>query len=276
MRAKEACMKDHVGGKEMSTTPIEVFYAYVDVAEDERLRGELDKHLSLLQRQGIITTWYPHKIGAGADWSQVIDRHLNSASVILLLISPAFLASDYCYGVEMNRALERHEASEARVVPILMRSVDWKSAPFVHLQALPTDGTFVTSWQNQDEALTNVAAGLRRTIEDLSLLTASASRAALPALWNLPYARNSFFLGRDDLLSRLRMQLQADQATALSQPQAISGLGGIGKTQLAVEYAYRFHRDYQAVLWARAESQETLSASYIALATLLPLPQRGE
>ena len=113
-------------------------------------------------------------------------------------------------------------------------------------------------------------------IEDLSSLAASAPRAALPPVWNVPYPRNSFFIGRDELLTRLRTQLQAGQATALSQPQAIIGLGGIGKTQIAVEYAYRFHQDYQVVLWARAESTEALTSSYVTIASLAqPARTRG-
>jgi transposase len=104
---------------------------------------------------------------------------------------------------------------------------------------------------------------------------ALVSLAGLPKLWNIPYARNSFFLGRDELLERLHAQLQSGQTTALAQsPQAVSGLGGIGKTQLAIEYAYRYHQDYQAVLWARAATSEDLIASYSALSTLLNLPEQ--
>ena len=111
-------------------------------------------------------------------------------------------------------------------------------------------------------------------IEDLSSLQASAPRAALPPVWNVPYPRNSFFIGRDEVLERLHAQLQAGQASALSQPQAIIGLGGIGKTQITVEYAYRFHQDYQVVLWARAESTEALTSSYVTIASLLNLPEK--
>ncbi len=113
-------------------------------------------------------------------------------------------------------------------------------------------------------------------IEDLSSLQASAPRAALPPVWNVPYPRNAFFIGREALLAQLRQHLQTGQAIALSQLQAISGLGGIGKTQLAIEYAYRFHQGYQAVLWARAETTEALTSSYVTIASLLHLPEREE
>src|SRR6266699_3179903 len=237
-----------------SSTPVEVFYSYAH--KDASWRNELEKHLSLLHRQGLITAWHDRHILPGTDWAQAIDEHLERASVILLLISADFLASDYCYGLEMQRA------------------VDWKGAPFAHLQALPIGAKPITKWSNRDEAFTNVAAGIRRVIEDLSSLQASAPRAALPLVWNVPYPRNSFFIGRDEILTRLRTPLQAGQATALSQPQAITGLGGIGKTQIAVEYAYRFHQDYKVVLWARAETMDALTSSYVTIASLLGLPEQ--
>jgi tetratricopeptide (TPR) repeat protein len=263
---------------------INVFISYAH--EDEALLRQLETHLSPLKRQGLIATWYDRQIVAGSNWAGVIDAQLEQASIILLLVSADFLASNYCYEVEMTHALARHEAGQARVIPIALRPVDWKDAPFAHLQALPTDAQPITKWTDRDEAWTNVAAGIRRSIEDLSLLPASTTRAALPKIWNIPYARNSFFLGRDELLARLHTQLQAGQTTAISQPppqtgqalaqspQAISGLGGIGKTQLAVEYAYRYAHDYEAVLWARAATSEDLIASYSALATLLNLPEQ--
>src|SRR6266487_546589 len=253
------------------STPVEVFYSYAH--EDEAFRNELEKHLSLLRRQGLITAWHDRHILPGADWAQAIDQHLERVSVILLLISADFLASDYCYGLEMRRALERHQANEARVIPILLRPVEWKGAPFAYLQALPTDAKPISTWRNRDAAFTDIAAGIRRVIEDLSSLAASAPRAALPPVWNVPYSRNSFFIGRDEIITRLHEQLKAGQVTALSQPQALTGLGGIGKTQIAVEYAYRYHQDYQVVLWAHAESTEALTSSYVTIATLLNLPE---
>jgi tetratricopeptide (TPR) repeat protein len=254
-------------------TPVEVFCSYAH--EDEVWRKKLETHLSLLRRQGLVSFWHDRLITPGTDWAKAIDPHLETASVILLLVSSDFFASDYCYGIEMKQALERHKAGEARIIPIMVRPVDWKDAPFAHLQALPTDAKPISARRNQDTALTDVAAGIRRAIvEDLPQLSASASRAALPKIWNIPYPRNPFFLGRDAELSQVRHHLLAGQTTALSQPQAISGLGGIGKTQLALAYAYRYHQDYTVAWWVRAESTETLNSSYIALAERLRLPER--
>src|SRR4051812_23636883 len=95
-------------------------------------------------------------------------------------------------------------------------------------------------------------------------------------LWNIPYQRNPFFTGREDTLSQLHHALQAENAVALSHPQGISGLGGIGKTQTALEYAYRHSADYDAVFWVRADSPAVLTTSFMELAYLLDLPERNE
>ncbi|HJT56217.1 MAG TPA: tetratricopeptide repeat protein [Ktedonobacteraceae bacterium] len=97
-----------------------------------------------------------------------------------------------------------------------------------------------------------------------------------PAIWNVPYRRNKFFTGREDILTHLYRSLQADTATALTQPQGMSGLGGIGKTQTALEYAYRYHADYQAVLWVRADSHSALVSGFVTIAHLLNLSEKDE
>src|ERR1700757_181696 len=95
-------------------------------------------------------------------------------------------------------------------------------------------------------------------------------------IWHIPYQRNPFFTGREDVLAQLHRALQADATVALSHPQGISGLGGIGKTQTALEYAYRYRAEYQAVLWARAATSDTLITDFVALAALLRLPEQSE
>lgn len=142
---------------------IEVFCCYA--RKDQSLLLELKTHLTPLQREGLITCRADLDIGAGAEWEQEIHRYLNAAQFILLLISPDFLASDYCYGVEMQRALERHTRGEARVIPIIFRPTDWQRTPLGKLQALPKDAKPITIWQNQDEAFFNVAVALRDAIE---------------------------------------------------------------------------------------------------------------
>lgn len=142
---------------------IEVFFSYSH--RDEALRDELAKHLSILKRQGIINGWHDRQITAGSEWAGQIDDHLNAAQVILLLISPDFIASDYCYDIELTQAMQRHEAREACVVPVILRPVDWQGAPFGKLQALPKNAKPITSWENTDEAFMDVAKGIRRAIE---------------------------------------------------------------------------------------------------------------
>src|SRR5947209_20056526 len=116
--------------------PVKIFFCYTH--EDEALLNKLKTHLRPLQRQGLIDVWHDRDIGAGAKWEQEISKHLNEAEIILLLISPDFMDSDYCYGIEMKKALERHRREEANVIPIILRPVYWQGV-LGKLQALPTD-----------------------------------------------------------------------------------------------------------------------------------------
>jgi TIR domain len=148
------------------SSAIEVFYSYAHT--DEALRTELDKHLSSLRREGVIAGWHDRRITAGTEWARAIDAHLQRAQIILLLVSADFLASDYCYDVELQRAMARHEAGAARVIPIILRAVDWQRAPFGKLQALPKDGRPIKSWSDPDEAFLDVARGIRAVAEEIA------------------------------------------------------------------------------------------------------------
>ena len=146
-----------------SASPVKVFFSYA--YEDEAYRDDLELHLSLLKRQGLVSTWHARKIMAGEEWADKSDDNLKSADIILLLISPNFIASDYCWEKEMMHALERHQAGTARVIPIFVRPSDWQSAPFAKLQGLPRNALPVSKWSDADEAWLNVAQGLRLVIE---------------------------------------------------------------------------------------------------------------
>ena len=145
--------------------PIRLFYSYSH--KDETLRDELEEALALLKRQGLISGWHDRKIGAGDEWKGAIDKNLEEAQIVLLLVSASFLASDYCWDVETKRAVERHAQGEAKVIPVILRPCDWHGAPFSKLQSLPKDGKAVMSWTNKDEAWTDVALGIRRAIETM-------------------------------------------------------------------------------------------------------------
>ncbi|MGB3612749.1 MAG: toll/interleukin-1 receptor domain-containing protein [Elainellaceae cyanobacterium] len=149
-----------------SDSPIEVFISYSH--KDEDLKNELYVHLANLRRQGKITPWQDRAIEAGDEWDAEIKARLESAGIILLLITPRFIASEYCFDKEMQRAMARHEEGTARVIPVIMKPCDWQGTPFSKLQVLPKDAKPVVSWGDQDEALLDVVRGLRRVVEALA------------------------------------------------------------------------------------------------------------
>jgi TIR domain len=146
--------------------PFEVFISYSH--RDREFRNELEKHLANLQRQQVISSWYDGDIPPGTEWKPQIMAHLASAQIILLLISADFMASEFCYSIEMTGAIERHQANESRVLPIILRPCDWKGAPFAELEVLPAKGKPVARWPSRDEAYANVIQGIRRAIDDLA------------------------------------------------------------------------------------------------------------
>jgi len=146
--------------------PLRLFYAYAH--EDERLLGKLKTALALLRRQGLIQEWHDREISAGQEWQSEVDKQLEATDIILLLISPDLIASDYCYDIEMKRALARHREGTARVVPIIIRTVSeaWQNTELGELQALPEDGKAVDHWSRKDDAWADIEKGIRRIIQE--------------------------------------------------------------------------------------------------------------
>jgi tetratricopeptide (TPR) repeat protein len=136
-----------------------IFYCYAH--EDKALRDELELHLGVLKRLGLITTWYDREILPGVEWAREIDTHLNTSDIVLLLVSPNFISSDYCYCIEMHQAIERHKSGETVVIPIILRPVTWEETPIGELQALPSDKKPITRWPDRDEAFYDVVKGVR-------------------------------------------------------------------------------------------------------------------
>jgi MinD-like ATPase involved in chromosome partitioning or flagellar assembly len=152
---------------EQPKKPVRVFLSYSH--KDEVLRDELIKYLSVFKRQGLIAAWHDRQISAGTEWQSEISAKLEEADIILLLVNADFLASDYAYDIEIQRALERHESGEARVIPIILRPCAWQDSPFSKLQALPKNAKPITIWENQDAAFIDVIQGIRQVINSLQV-----------------------------------------------------------------------------------------------------------
>lgn len=140
-----------------------VFFSYSH--KDEQLRDDLEVQLTMLKREGLIEAWHDRRIAAGSNLDAAISDKLEQADVILLLASPDFLASEYCWGTEVRRAMERHDAGEALVIPVILRPCEWSRAPFGKLLASPTDGKAITGWADRDAAFLDVARQVRKAIE---------------------------------------------------------------------------------------------------------------
>ncbi|NET32825.1 MAG: SUMF1/EgtB/PvdO family nonheme iron enzyme [Cyanothece sp. SIO1E1] len=236
--------------------PIKVFFSYSH--KDEELRDELAKHLSILEQQRIISAWHDRKIGAGSEWANEIDDNLNTAHIILLLISSDFLNSKYCSDIEMEQALKRHEIGEACVIPIILRPVYWKGASFGQLQAFPKNAQPVTIWSDRDAAFTNVTEGIAAAADRISKSLAAkvieseqaeaqqAYRTQVEAFfkdgWISP-AEHSFLE-----MERKKLKLAPDQAFEI---------------EAAVEKGYQAHQqslqEYRDVLVKEFQHRDELS-----------------
>lgn len=145
--------------------PVKVFFSYSP--NDERLKKELENHLAPLKHRGDINTWDEQRILAGDEKKKEIAAQFESANLILLLLSPSFMASDYCYTVEMPRALEKRESGEAKVIPIRLKAVDLRMTPFQGLQVIPKDGNAIEGRFNRNKVLKQVVEEVAIVVEIL-------------------------------------------------------------------------------------------------------------
>jgi predicted chitinase len=160
-------------------SPPRLFISYS--RKDDHLRKQLMDCLTNLKFSGVIDIWYDREISAGLDWANEIDSHLEEADIILCLVSSGFLASPYCTGIELKRALELHKSGQARLIPVVLKPVDWEGTALQRLQALPTDGKPISKWSNTDEALVSVSQGIRKVAKELAAQPARRARRSLAA-----------------------------------------------------------------------------------------------
>ncbi|MFG6432566.1 toll/interleukin-1 receptor domain-containing protein [Roseateles sp. LYH14W] len=173
-----------------------VFISYCHA--DQALRAQLDIHMAMLKRQAIVEVWTDHCIRPGEPFDVHIAAALEEADVILLLVSPDFLHSDYCVTIEMKRALERAAAGLAQAVAVILRPCDWKSSEIGRLKCLPTDGKPVVKFASLDDGFDDVVAQLR------TMLTKPATGRPFPK----------------------HAAIAADTETARAVSQSVSSSGG--------------------------------------------------
>jgi tetratricopeptide (TPR) repeat protein len=253
---------------------INIFFSLAPTTKDTDLFKELRKHLRLLMRQGLIEIWSDSEIRAGSNTLEYIKDQMSMADIIVLLFSADFFDSDQCVKEEMPYALEQHQIRAATIIPVLLRPTLWEGLQFEHTHFLPQNGKAVSIWDDLDNALTDVAKGIHRVVEEIARRLSGnhtpVKRPQLP-LRTLPYRRNPYFTDREDILEKLHQFFTTEQ-TPQTRVQALRGIGGIGKTALATEYACLYYREYQAILWLNAITPELLSSGILSLADQIGIP----
>jgi TIR domain len=252
---------------------VKVFLSYSH--NDRKLREKLDAHLAVLKRNQLIHTWNDAEIAAGRAFQNEIAANLEVADVVLLLVSSSFLASDFCYCTEMKRAMERYEAGQATVIPIIIRPCDWQGAPFGKLLALPTDGKAVTSWRDHHAALLNVAKGIEKAIQSIIAGSArgaverTSDRLLEPDLDCVPVEVESesddigFIVCNNSnyaltaVLTMLRIPIQKGEDGDVFQAAAGMALGDLGpEASVAFRYPGAFKRYFERLSDCRPEEDD--------------------
>jgi tetratricopeptide (TPR) repeat protein len=246
--------------------PIKVFYSYSH--KDELLRDKLEEHLAHLKRQKIISEWHDRKITAGSDLEEKINENLNSADVILLLLSPSFLASDYCSEKEMVIALEKHKKGEARAIAAILRPCEWQETPFKEFLVLPKDGLPITKWADEDDAFLDVAKGIRKVVEEIRGLeektipsNENAENKVKPFI-TLPSPTVSFVTRHDHNGENLIEKIGKSLAESDNNLVVLWGSGGNGKTTLAAQFARASEKERQ-IVWIDADGRTDISAGVL-------------
>jgi hypothetical protein len=217
-RSAPAKLDSFVSAKPGESDGLNLFISYSH--QDENYLRQLETHLAPLRRSGLVRAWYDHRISPGAEWSREIDLQLERAQIILIMLSPDYLASDYSFDVEVKRALERHDLGVARVIPVVLRPCDWATAPFAKLQALPDGGSPVSLWSNRDAAFVNIVQGLRTAIETAILLP-FGNNVVLPASLIVPLSATGVNIWAGTLPSELDLaHVRVFLTVRVAQPSA--------------------------------------------------------
>jgi tetratricopeptide (TPR) repeat protein len=235
--------------------------------------SRLQTILKPLVKQDFVEEIRLQSINNGSGWSDLTAD--GTFLISLLLISFNLLAAEHFSDQEIQHILDIQDLKKARVIPVLLQPCDWRTTLLGTLQPLPLNGVPVSLWDNQDQAYFTISTGIREVITEFVLtsdvLIAPTKRPDTdPFTFGLP-VRNNDFTGRTELLLLLHNRFND---IASNKTQALVGIGGSGKTQLAIEYAHRYQKNYPYRFFVKGESHETLVTDFTAITNLLHLPAR--
>src|SRR5262245_18781783 len=241
--------------------------------KDRKWLERLQVHLKPLERDGLVEFWDDTRIRTGDEWRREINEALNSAAVAVLLISADFIASDFIAAEELPPLLAAAQKEGVKILPLILSPSRFeKIESLSRYQSInpPSEPLIKLRKGEQEEYLVKLSDDILHAMEESLKESVYASGEGQPRVFSVPFVRNRYFVGREEILDRLFTNFNYGGETV----QALSGLGGIGKTQTALEYAYRHRADYSVVVWAKAHSRETLVIDFAAIAKLLGLPER--
>jgi hypothetical protein len=246
--------------EEKARKPLRVFCSYAH--EDHDFCRQLVRSLSGLRQLGYVEVWSDDDIGAGREWDPEIRQQLEEADVIVFLVSYACCDSDYIIGVEYKRAMERRREGGAEIIPFVVTDVDYAGTPFARLNGrvkFKGNPLAVDLWDSPHTPFKEVAKEIRRLYE-----AQAAERPAGPALPVGFWApeRREHVVGRQGLIDELGAALRGLDRGSV----ALVGGGGVGKTTIALEYAWQHAQEYGLVAWLHAEDETTLTADYVEMA----------
>ncbi len=254
-----------------SSDKVTLFFSFFPANPDKNLFEQLRKHLSALRRQGLIDLLQDSEVNTGNNAQMTAIAQMNKADIILLLISSDFYASDQFADVEMPYAMKQQELRNARVIPILLRDFELGNSPLKKYSSLPPDWKPISRWRNLDQAFTEVTKGIHRIATDLVDHWKKSPKKLAPLqlpLFTIPHRRNPIFTNRRAVIQALHESFTSEQHPL----QAVSGLSGVGKTHLVIEYAYHYQDIYDVVIWLNASSPEQFSADLRSRTEDLALP----
>jgi len=205
--------------QDLRQEPVNLFISYSH--KDDDYLNQLKQHLKPMERQGMIKVWCDREIEPGTKWNKEISDKLETADIVLLLISPGFFSSDFCTINEMDRALEKLEKGEVRLIPVIIEPVDWHDNPFAELQVLPEGAKPVSKWEDKNEAWLNVVENIKSMSKEILESRSIQGKSQVGQVIPTPVLN---VVGRHNEIERVVLALKEYASVA------ITGIAGVGKT----------------------------------------------